>query len=694
MAEIVHFVPRAELEAEENMKGFVDVCRSRLTVFGADLNFDSNVWDVSAALEIKKSVRQRLIFSNWNTVGNRQWIPMAEPFLWFAKAYVRYQHAHRPTKSVSQRLAALRAIELALSENVEPSDPIMITAQILNRASQLCVAKFAQAAAYRVCGQIELLNDFMIRNRLLAAPSRWRNPTARPRDSVRVGVEFDRHREKKLPSAAALSAVASIFQMATTPGDILTTSIVAILCAAPSRISEVLYLRDDCEVTQIVPSTGKEAYGLRWYPAKGAPPMIKWVIPAMADVVRDAIAKIHNITAPAREIAKWYEAHPTELYLPRRLEHVRGREWITLDEAGEIVFLDPVARGTVSAWCDRNGVPRSKGRVEEPRCRMADVQAAVLSSLPQNFPWAHKAAGLKFSEALFAVQPNFMNEGKASLRGKIGIVTHAEVSKRLSGRDDRGTSSIFERHGFSEENGSGIRITTHQFRHYLNTLAQAGGLSQLDIAKWSGRKDIRQNRAYDHLSDRDVVAMVRTAVGDPENAVGPLARLDTTALIRRDEFARLTVPTAHTTEFGYCIHDFSMLPCQLHRDCLNCAEQVCIKGDAVREANIRRLRDETRELLAAAVAAESDQDHGANRWVDHQRRTLARLDELCAIFDDPTVPSGTVIQPAKTAPASRLQQAAKDRALSIGNTRARRGVSAPPRGLGAPRPVTQEETNA
>lgn len=41
-------------------------------------------------------------------------------------------------------------------------------------------------------------------------------------------------------------------------------------------------------------------------------------------------------------------------------------------------------------------------------------------------------------------------------------------------------------------------------------------------------------------------------------------------------------------------------PCQIHLDCMNCDEQVCIKGDRVREENLRRQREETRQLLVAA----------------------------------------------------------------------------------------------
>jgi hypothetical protein len=59
-----------------------------------------------------------------------------------------------------------------------------------------------------------------------------------------------------------------------------------------------------------------------------------------------------------------------------------------------------------------------------------------------------------------------------------------------------GQLSAVERYGFREPDGSPIRVTTHQFRPWLNTLAQEGGMSQELIARWSGRKDMAQNGAY------------------------------------------------------------------------------------------------------------------------------------------------------------------------------------------------------
>ncbi len=125
-------------------------------------------------------------------------------------------------------------------------------------------------------------------------------------------------------------------------------------------------------------------------------------------------------------------------------------------------------------------------------------------------------------------------------------------------------------------------------RDYLNTVAQMGGLSQLDVAKWSGRAKITHNRCYDHQSDRDILALAREALGNPEKSAGHVASLPPSSLITRDQFAELKILTAHTTDLGYCAHDFSMLPCQLHRDCSNCDEHFCIKGDHVRECAIRQ----------------------------------------------------------------------------------------------------------
>jgi hypothetical protein len=123
------------------------------------------------------------------------------------------------------------------------------------------------------------------------------------------------------------------------------------------------------------------------------------------------------------------------------------------------------------------------------------------------------------------------------------------------------------------------------------------------------------------------------------------------------------VKTAHTTEFGFCVHDFAMLPCQLHMDCLNCDEHLCLKGDKDRNANLRQWRDETKALLEHSKAAESDGIEGADRWTQHQTRTLTRVEQILEVYDDQTVPNGAVIQPAWGSVASWIAQGGEERRL-------------------------------
>ena len=393
MGDVVHFAPRAERSAEENLRAFVDLCRSELTAFGSDLPFAQNVWVVTGSINLKgKHSENRLIFSNWQAANSSGSAPLAEPFLSFAKAYIRYQHALRPSKAVAFRLAALRALEAALIENGDPARPSAITSATLNRAAQLIQDRYEKTTAYRVGGQLQMVAEFLSDKHLLTLPMLWRNHIKRVRDGARVGKDFDQRRRDKLPSAEALDALARIFNMATEPSDVFTASIAAILCSAPDRINEVLLLETNCEVSQVVPSSGKTAYGLRWRPSKGAEPMIKWLVGSMASVVQKALANIRAISEPARVIAKWYEDDPGKLYLPRHLEHLRLVERLSIAELGEVLYMTKTTSSNICTWCRNNNV-QIRSQNYRTSVAFADVERAVLAMLPRDFPVVDRERG-------------------------------------------------------------------------------------------------------------------------------------------------------------------------------------------------------------------------------------------------------------------------------------------------------------
>lgn len=661
MADIILFTPQSQRDAEENLASFVELCRNQLTAFGADLDFDKNVWNVTDSVQLKSKGRQQTncTFSTLSTCDNKEPTIMAEPFLSFAKSYFRYLFSLAQAKNLSNRLSALRSIESALSEKGIAPNPVMADAGAFNRAAQLIQERYAPSLAYRIGQELERLAEFVVYGHLVLVSLKWRNPIPRPREGNRVGAEADKQRAEKLPSPEALEVLPKVFWMAKEPIDVLASSVAAILCSAPDRINEVLLLPVNCEVHGGQP--GKPAYGLRWWPAKGAPPMVKWIVPTMVSVVQEAISKIAKLTSKAREVASWYEENPNRLYIPGHLSHLRDKEFLTFAEVATLIF-EVSAKGAGRQWCVQNKVPFS-GFGSNGGVRFRDVEAAAIAQLPDGFPWLNSEVGLRYSEALLVTRRYELSQERGTFNGVVDAITNQQISDALGGRAKHGHESSFSRLGFMASDGSPLKINTHQFRHYLNTLAQAGGMSQLDIAKWSGRRDIRQNEAYDHVPPADILAKIRNAVGELPETTEALNALPARVIIRREEFLRLKIPTAHTTDYGYCVHDYTMTPCQLHMDCLHCEEQVCIKGEKHKTELLKQRLTESRKLLADAQQAMEQGYKGADRWITHHQSTVSRMEQLAAILEDPSVPDESLIQIAGDTSVSRIEQAIELREL-------------------------------
>ncbi len=113
-APILHFVPRAELEATANVDAFVTLCRIS-SVLDANTQFEQTRWDVGR-LKGRNSMH-RVIFSTLETCGRgKPNDSFQAPFLDFAKAMLVYMQERKPVGSLSQRLSALRCLEVALRQ--------------------------------------------------------------------------------------------------------------------------------------------------------------------------------------------------------------------------------------------------------------------------------------------------------------------------------------------------------------------------------------------------------------------------------------------------------------------------------------------------------------------------------------------------------------------------------------------------
>lgn len=665
------FEPIKTLTSQKNLDRFISMSRDDLTVFDQDLIFDDNLWDISSFIEQKNYDRRMVaIFSsfkfattNTKKVTKENLIPMQVPFINFAKAYFRYRFGIKSFKSTGSILEPLRILELALINIKRNTNPNEIDNFVLDEAVRLTKKHYQDARAYRIGGILSKIGKFLSDKRLTKIPIDWKNPIRRPQDSTRVGKKADDKRNQKMPSAAGLEVLPEIFNTAISTHDKFTISIIALLLCSPNRINEVFMLPYDCEVTR-KDKEGNEQYGLRWFPAKGATPMIKWIIPSMTDTAKKSIRRIKEITKKAREVCKWYDSHPTKLYLESTVEYLRNKTTVNSREASYIIFGIDSKNNILknrplkaSAWINQNSVPFEKDG-NKLIIQFKDLEKVILKKLPERFPYINEELGLKFSESLFIQMTNEYHGGKGTLIPIPKITNMAMINDALQGRGK--VLSLFERFGYTENNGDPIKITSHQFRHYLNTLAQKGGLSQLDIAKWSGRLDVQQNQVYDHISANEMLEMVRKSIGNENAMKGPLSNIEEIkkkVVISRDEFSRLLVRTAHPTEYGICFHDYTMMPCTLHRDCMNCTEHICMKGDSKRTDRIMQLRDTTKMLLEHAKNAHGEGTFGANRWVKHHSNALEVLESTCSILDNPEIPNDTFIQLANLRVQSPIEQA-------------------------------------
>jgi hypothetical protein len=181
-------------------------------------------------------------------------------------------------------------------------------------------------------------------------------------------------------------------------------------------------------------------------------------------------------------------------------------------------------------------------------------------------------------------------------------------------------------------------------RHYLNTIANDGELPQTDIARWSGRKRIEQNAAYDHTGGmhlgRHMQEILKT-----DAMKGPVAlTFDELPPIEREGFLKARLSTAHMTDIGACIQDWSLAPCPSHGSCASCGDHLVIKGNDGHKARAERLLAEHETMLAQAKKEMDEGTYGASNWVAHNEKMVTGLKKTLAVHDNPEIVDGTAVQ--------------------------------------------------
>ena len=620
MNNILVFTPAYKEQTSQNMADLIKFCKDDLTLFNPNFNWDDNHWPDAF-----------IFFGNWEATAFKKGSTKAlqQPLLDFAKSYLRYSLSFKQEQRARYEGTIFKCLEKALLEFGFSSDISYLTPAILDRAAEFARTRYTPSSCYHIGRNLQKLVEFLNEKNLIQNHIEWRNPNSRPSDTCKTGLKAEKIRQKKLPTDIALNALAEVFSSnPSSASDIFTTSTCALLLCVPSRVSEVLSLHVNCEVHELK-RDGSKAYGIRFLPGKGAPPQIKWVPTAMVSLAQEAIRRIRSITNEARRISKWYEQNPDKFYRHIDCPAVNDEDSLTSKQRIQALgFSD-------------------KEIMQMQYANLSIIQKHVKSKQPEGFPFFDKSRNIKFSEALFCFQRGQL--APSSQRNISKVHVYRPDNNTLIGRiSENGSTSgnFFDSHGYKNKDGTSVSLRSHALRHLLNTLAQKGGMSQLEIAKWSGRVEVKQNRVYDHMTEFEIVDMMRCR--DSELSLdGPLEELrkkiSEKLPIDRQSFNILAIPTAHITEIGYCVHDYTMSPCQKHLDCLNCTEQVCVKGDK-RLENIQVIYEQSKALIAKMDIDIVEGRAGVDRWYEHTKMTLDRAETLLSILNNASIPNGSLIK--------------------------------------------------
>lgn len=630
---VILFRKKSDLDSSGNLKEFIRFCKNDLTVLGSDLDWNSNKWKGSV---IFCKMHERIYKSN----NEGKWLDVE--FIDFAKAYIRYQRAHSAAKGIrDSSIAILRVLERALLQVNRNADVTKINITVLDESAKIIAQFYSGNTAYDYGRKLQMLVEFLEGNGMLInGLLSWSTPIKGPELASRVSKKAEEARLRKLPDETALNAMAEIFSLPDvelTERDKFTTSVFALLMCAPSRISEVLALPFDCEVTEN-DSNGVERYGLRFYSLKGYGPDIKWIPEAMVPVAKKAIERLKKISEQARSFAKWVEENPERFYQHNSPPDMCSDEILQPSQIASLLGFPPEAQKSLSRLDFYNS---------QMSYTINSLWKIILSKLPDNFPWFDKKKGIRYSNALCLLSMHQLDKRKYTayyeLQWKLKGLIMGDISS--SEHENRSFENIFTRHGYVAPDGKALHLRTHQPRHLLNTIAQRNGMSNLDIAKWSGRAQVTQNQVYNHVSEDE---MLRKAEALDLSSIGSQAFMfdsEETNLPVEPGIINLWEHGAiHVTEFGYCVHNYMMSPCDKFRDCVNCNEQVCIKGE---EEKLQRLRERfavVSGLLAKAKKSMTEEELGADIWVRHHESTLSRLNNLITILSNEEVPDGSRIK--------------------------------------------------
>lgn len=693
-ANVLLFIPKHEIEYEKNIADFIDAVEKAPQ--------PNNVMDYRSYYWPKIGNFTKLGVGSKNRKSENI---LDESIIPFAKAYIKYQQIKSGT-SMYAHFYAIRSLEASCVKAYKTVNISELLPRDFDQAAQEAQNNMGEGAAYQAGIKLNNLRVFLVEHKMIK-PFEWKSPFSKPKDKKdQTGEAGQAYREDKMPDENAIMAMAKIFSMDNeqlSKRDIFTTSTFSLLMSAPERSSEPLYLKADCldirvKITESKTTTQaiktvlqedgselliddegnknsilqEEQIGIRWFSGKGYGHENKWIPSVMNPVVKVAIARLLELSEEARTFAKLLEDSddfPRHQLCPKVSEH----QLLTKAQAISALGLNTSHLEKTQARTSGNQLLRRKGvERKDYSVTLKDLNIIIRKSLPSGWPYIPFTKGkgkiqVKWSEALYCAFSNQYNIAKATIKTELwmpNITTINEDLKptkkknRSTGELSTGLKSVFARH-----NLFGIELRSHQPRHLLDTIASVNGMGDTLRSKWAGRADPKHNRYYDHTSEEEYnhdwleeQSSQDIVKSDELKSLFKvqIAKGDSRSL---QEYNTLTSLSIHVTEFGECKQSYIDQPCLKHRDCINCNEHICVKGNKEKLARLEEKLKREKILLRGDKKAVDENVKGALQWFQRRQLTVVRCEELIQWLKNPKVKDGDRIKLADVDDITHLDRA-------------------------------------
>lgn len=658
MSNVVNFSGGVHENAQKNLADFIHHAKTELTLY----DWPKDKWIVT------KGAKDVVLLFSKHGATPYKWVLFDQPFMDFAKAYIREIQTLNEVTSCYVDVTALRYLFDALEKVTGTCDVTRVSgAVIIEAANHIDARENKKTSQYHIGGKLEKILDFL-RSKAFICPDlpgfvakqRWKRQADK---AQRTDEEGKKHRDTHLPSDHVMKQFIYAFRIAKSRMDRYWASVFILLLFAPDRAGELRFLSINSvgwEDYEDENGVKKKKMFVRWFSEKGTGYNKKWVFSWFNEAVQEAFDILIEISAPARAAAKFAYDYPGQYMIHEHcITHENHPQNVPLTDVelasacGIVGRLSSVGGARVFCTSDRRVFPKYLKDFEDHNPtyeELADATVAQYKSM--DWPKYRRQCSFPVWENLLLIREHEFRADFVVKQFSWFLPGIDQVNLQLSGMlfKERHQPSLFERLSLTNESGGKIKLSSHDLRRWHATRAMQEGATELEIAWHAGRKDMSQNRAYDlrspeEIADRLHEITIRSNCQVISRHQIPLhERIRWNLPVHRSDLIKEEVGhnTVHIGAMGGCLKHVTEPDCLKGRQCHGCSKHVVVKGVP---GCLDYFIEEERRLQFQWDRLQDFRDEPyMQRTIMHVGTDLGFVRGRRMILKNPDVPDGTVIR--------------------------------------------------